>query len=91
LWNPTRKLSSTDGKNPNCVALGQRIKFFRKTKLNGMNQETFASVIDMHRTYLSGVESGARNPSYLALLQIANGLKIPLSELVEDLPKAPPS
>jgi transcriptional regulator with XRE-family HTH domain len=37
----------------------------------------------MHRTYIGGIERGERNPSYTALLTIAEGLEIDVARWVE--------
>ena len=37
----------------------------------------------MHRTYISGVERGVRNPTVLVLEQIAMAPKVPSSRLLE--------
>lgn len=34
------------------------------------------------RNYIGMLERGERNPSYLSLLKIANGLEIPINELL---------
>lgn len=36
----------------------------------------------MHRTYVSEIERGLRNPSYRNLVKLATALELPLSELV---------
>lgn len=36
----------------------------------------------MHRTYVSEIERGLRNPSFRNLFKIAAALDVPLSELV---------
>ncbi len=65
---------------------GARIKELRisKTKLS---QEDFAYSIDMDRTYYSSVENGKRNISLLNIQKIANGLKVSLEELFQNIEK----
>jgi transcriptional regulator with XRE-family HTH domain len=36
----------------------------------------------MHRTYVSEIERGLRNPSFRNLFKLAAALEVPLSELV---------
>jgi transcriptional regulator with XRE-family HTH domain len=36
----------------------------------------------MHRTYVSEIERGLRNPSFRNLFKLAKALEVPLSELV---------
>ena len=61
-------------------ALGKAIRA-RREKF-GHSQEGYAAEIEMHRTYYGGIERGERNVSFRNLLRIAEGLKIPLSELI---------
>jgi len=46
-----------------------------------MSQDELAESSDLHRTYISGVERGIRNPSLLSLDRIAKGLGVRLVEL----------
>lgn len=64
---------------------GQAIKKYRE--LLGLSQEKFALNISMDRTYYASVESGKRNISIHNIEKIANGLKVPLSELFLDIEK----
>jgi transcriptional regulator with XRE-family HTH domain len=72
------------------AALGQNIRRARRT-LN-ISQEELAFRCGLHRTYLSGVERGARNLSFASLLAIARGLELTVSELTRDTgcPLRPP-
>jgi len=47
----------------------------------GFSQEKLAERCDFDRTYISMLERGMRNPSFLNLLKIARGLDITVSEL----------
>jgi transcriptional regulator with XRE-family HTH domain len=51
----------------------------------GISQEELAIRSNLDRTYISGIERGVRNPSLMALLSLANGMKITLSDLLEGL------
>jgi transcriptional regulator with XRE-family HTH domain len=58
----------------------------RKHRENlGISQEELAMRSNLDRTYISGIERGVRNPSLTALLSLANGLKINVSNLLEGL------
>ena len=48
---------------------------------NGISQETFASMCDLHRTYISDVELGKRNVSLENIQKMAEALEISISEL----------
>jgi transcriptional regulator with XRE-family HTH domain len=50
----------------------------RKTK---MSQETLALECGLDRSYISRLERGIANPTYLALQSVAKALGIPLSEI----------
>lgn len=66
--------------------LGAKIKELRISKTN-LSQEEFAYSIDMDRTYYSSVENGKRNISLLNIQKIANGLKVSLEELFQNIEK----
>lgn len=55
---------------------GENLKSLR-TKKN-ISQEEFADRTKLDRTYISGLERGKRNPSYLTLLKLARTLNIPI-------------
>ena len=58
---------------------GNRLRKLRIEK--GFSQEKFADLTQLDRTYVSGLERGKRNPSYLILLKIAKSLKISVKDL----------
>lgn len=62
--------------------VGINLKYFRKER--GLSQEELAFECGLHRTYISGVERGVRNPTVLVLEEIANALKIPASRLLDE-------
>jgi len=49
----------------------------------GLSQERLAEDCGFDRTYISMLERGTRNPSFLNLLKIASGLKTSASKLTE--------
>ena len=59
--------------------LARRVKELRHRA--GLTQEQVADGSGLHVTYIAGIEGGRRNPSYLALLALAKGLKVDPSEL----------
>jgi transcriptional regulator with XRE-family HTH domain len=69
--------------NAELLDLGQNIRRLRRSLK--MSQEKLAEKSGLHRTYLSDVERGSRNPSFLTLLAVARGLGVTLSELTRDL------
>ncbi len=58
---------------------GRNIRRIRQEK--GWSQEKLAFESDVHRTYISGVERGARNPTVLVLGRIADALGVSLAAL----------
>jgi transcriptional regulator with XRE-family HTH domain len=64
-------------------ALGILVK--KQRMLLKLSQEELGFRANLDRTYISGVERGVRNPSLTALVSLASGLGITVSELVENL------
>ncbi len=62
--------------------LGLNLKRLRAAK--GWSQERFAFEANIHRTYISDLERGARNPSIVLLEKLAVPLCVPASELIAD-------
>ncbi len=62
--------------------VGLNLRKFRLER--GLSQEALAFDCGLHRTYISGVERGVRNPTVLVLEQIAMALKVPSSRLLEE-------
>ena len=50
----------------------------------GWSQEELAFECRLHRTYISGVERGVRNPTVLVLQKIAKALKVPAAALLDE-------
>ena len=65
---------------------GARIKALR-TNL-GISQETLAIRASLHRTYISDIERGARNPSLETMAQLAEALEVAIAALVEVPPQS---
>jgi transcriptional regulator with XRE-family HTH domain len=69
----------TDEDRQKLLNLGEKLKFFRLEK--GYSQEKFAELSSLDRTYVSGLERGKRNPSYLILMRIVSILEISIDKL----------
>ena len=63
---------------PASSSAGAYVKIRRE---KGWPQEKLAFESDVHRTYISGVERGARNPTVLVLGRIADALGVSLAAL----------
>ena len=56
----------------------------RREKL-GLSQERLAEICEFDRTYISMIERGKRNPSFLNLLRLCKGLGTTINELAGDI------
>lgn len=63
--------------------VGLNLKRLRKKQ--GFSQEAFAFECGLHRTYISGVERGVRNPTVVVLEKIAIVLQVPASRLLDEV------
>jgi transcriptional regulator with XRE-family HTH domain len=64
--------------------LGLNVKALRTER--GFSQEGLAFECRLHRTYISGVERGVRNPTVTVVEKIARALKVPTSRLLDEIP-----
>lgn len=58
----------------------------RRLKL-GLTQETFADLSGFHRTYVSGIERGERNPTLDVIISLAQALDTTPSKLLREVSK----
>lgn len=61
--------------------VGANVRLFREKA--EVSQEELADRSGLHRTYISGVERGVRNPTVLVLAKIAKALNVELFMLVK--------
>lgn len=59
--------------------LGQNVQRLRREK--DWSQEELADRTGLHRTYVSGIERGIRNPTATVLEKLARGLGCSIGEL----------
>lgn len=64
--------------------VGLNVRRYRKAR--GLSQEALAFECGLHRTYISGVERGVRNPTVVVLEEIAAALKVPTWRLLAEVP-----
>ncbi|MEQ9210886.1 MAG: helix-turn-helix transcriptional regulator [Pseudomonadales bacterium] len=61
--------------------VGKNVRKLRDKR--GLSQEELAFETDLHRTYISGVERGVRNPTVLVIERLATALKVKPHELLK--------
>ena len=62
------------------IEFGKKLKALRVKK--NFSQEKFAEMTKLDRTYISGLERGMRNPSFLTILKLAESLNVSFSKLL---------
>jgi transcriptional regulator with XRE-family HTH domain len=60
---------------------GITIKRLRRSA--GLSQEALGQVSNFDRTYISGIERGARNPSLVTIIRLAQALNCPPSDFFQ--------
>ena len=58
---------------------GRNVSRFRDQA--GLSQDKLAEKADLDRTYLSGIERGARNPGIKIVIRIARALRVSVDQL----------
>ena len=61
--------------------LGKNLRAERDKK--GWSQEALAHEADIHRTYISDLERGARNPTVMVVDKLAKALGVPMGALLD--------
>jgi transcriptional regulator with XRE-family HTH domain len=54
--------------------LGRNLRAYRLSR--GLSQEAFAELIDVHRTYMGGIERGERNLTLVSVERLAAQLDV---------------
>ena len=62
------------------VNFGHRLKVIRASRK--LSQEKLAELSGLHRTYISSVERGDRNPTLVTLGKLASALDMDISEML---------
>lgn len=63
------------------AVVGRNVK--RERRRCGFSQEELAFRSDLHRTYVSGVERGVRNPTVVIVARLADALGVEPGALLE--------
>lgn len=66
--------------------IGKAVKAVRTAQ--GLTQEDLAAKADLHPTYISDVERGARNPSWDVIARIAEGMEVPAATIAAEYDKS---
>ncbi len=74
--------------SPQHVALGDALRELRTER--ELSQEELAFRAGLHRNYVGACERGEINLSFRVILQLANGLGVSLSEIVQHYEKHQP-
>jgi putative transcriptional regulator len=67
--------------NQDLIALGKRVKDLRTEK--GLTQFELGARIGKNASSIGRLETGRVNPSFLYLKELANGLEVPLTTLLD--------
>lgn len=65
------------------AASAQIIEYWDYRKAMGMSQEAFADHAGIHRTYISDIERGVRNPTIEIVERLAKGLGVRPGQLLD--------
>jgi len=64
------------------IRFGKAIR--RRRREIDISQEALAERADLHRTYVSDIEQGTRNPSLINIVQLAKALDLTVSVLFKE-------
>jgi len=62
------------------IKFGQKLREIRLKKK--LSQGDIARVLGVHRSYISGLERGVRNPSLLTIQKVAKAININAKDLI---------
>lgn len=63
------------------IRLGRNLRRLREAK--GLSQEAYADEAGIHRTYVSDIERGARNPTIMIVEKLARPLGVSPGSLLD--------
>lgn len=63
--------------------LGDNVRRLRRER--GLSQEELAFEAELHRTYISGIERGIRNPTITIVVKIARALRANADQLLKGM------
>ena len=62
--------------------LGRNLRAYRRAR--GLSQEEFAELLEVHRTYMGGIERGERNLTLKSVERIAQKLEVDAVTLLQN-------
>jgi len=65
-----------------CARLGRNVRRLREE--NGWSQEEYADRAGIHRTYVSDIERGRRNPTVTVVEKLAKPLRVDAGQLLSE-------
>jgi DNA-binding XRE family transcriptional regulator len=65
------------------VIFGDKVRRYRIAQ--GRTQKEFAKKIGVHRTYLTEIELGARNPTLIIIIKIARACQVSVGQLLRNI------
>jgi len=65
----------------NIINFGRKLREVRLKKK--LSQGNVAKILSVHRTYISGLECGKRNPSLLTVQKVAKALGVKSRDLID--------
>ena len=74
---------ASEARNPLAIALGIRLRELRKSR--GLKQDQLANRCDLHRTEISLLELGLREPRLAQIIKLAGSLEVEPGTLVDGL------
>jgi transcriptional regulator with XRE-family HTH domain len=63
--------------------LGDNVRRLRRER--GLSQEELAFEAELHRTYISGIERGIRNPTITIVVKVAKAMKVSADQLLKGI------
>jgi transcriptional regulator with XRE-family HTH domain len=66
-------------------AFGKAVRARREALPDSVSQEDLGDLAELHRTYISEIERGLKNPSLTTIARLATALKVKASTLVADV------
>ena len=67
------------------VAFAFGRSLYRVRRERGMSQEALAEAADLHRTFVSFLERGVKQPTLTTLLRLSRALGVPASRFVDEV------